>query len=192
MTVSVARGRIETWPSEAIVNAANSSLAEGAGVCGAVFGAVKRVGVQNHRDLTDACRKHGPCPTGEARITPSFGLPASHIIHAVGPRWSGEMHEISSPATTNELDDLGLLVSTYRSILDLCRVHRISSVAIPAISTGIFGVPKEHGAAIARTVCERESGPIAVTLVAYDEESLATLQAAIAPAVAADLVRIGL
>ena len=90
MTLTIIQGNITYAETDAIVNAANSALREGGGVCGAIFGAVKKVGGQDaHRKLTEACQAIGHCPTGDAVITPSFGLKATHIIHAVGPVWSG-------------------------------------------------------------------------------------------------------
>ena len=136
MTAATARcevfeGDITTLAVDAIVNAANSALAPGAGVCGAIHRAAGPA-------LADACRKVAPCPTGEARITPGFALKARHVIHAVGPVWHG-----------GGAGEAAALASCYRSALGLARDHRLSSIAFPAISTGVYGFPPEPAAAIA-------------------------------------------
>lgn len=108
---------------DAIVNAANESLAPGGGVCGAIHRAAGP-------ELAIACARIGHCPTGEARITPGFRLPARYVIHAVGPIWRG--------GTSGEA---ALLAGAYRSSLRLAEEHGIRSLAFPAISTGIYGYP---------------------------------------------------
>ncbi|HMB67784.1 MAG TPA: macro domain-containing protein [bacterium] len=125
------QGNIVLQDVDAIVNAANPELAEGAGVCGAVFAAAGP-------ELHEACRRRAPCPTGEARITDGFRLPARHVIHAVGP-----VHG----ACDGREDEL--LASAYRSSLELCDRHACRSVAFPAISTGIYGFPPREAAVIA-------------------------------------------
>ena len=122
---------ITTLDVDAIVNAANESLAPGGGVCGAI-----------HRgagpELGRACAAIGRCPTGEARITPGFRLPARYVIHAVGPVWHGGGE-----------GEPGLLASAYRSAMRLASEHRVRSIAFPAISTGIYGYPLEQATAVA-------------------------------------------
>jgi O-acetyl-ADP-ribose deacetylase (regulator of RNase III) len=118
---------------DAIVNAANSSLAPGGGVCGAIHRAAGR-------ELARACAKLAPCPTGDARITPGFDLPARFVIHAVGPVWHG--------GNTGEAD---ALASAYRRSLELAREHALTSIAFPAISTGIFGYPLRAATHVAVT-----------------------------------------
>lgn len=114
---------ITTLDVDAIVNAANSQLSPGGGVCGAIHRAAGP-------ELESACARVAPCPTGEARITPGFRLPARFVIHAVGPVWhGGRSHE---PA---------LLASAYRNSLALARSHKLKSIAFPAISAGIYGYP---------------------------------------------------
>jgi O-acetyl-ADP-ribose deacetylase (regulator of RNase III) len=114
---------ITTLDTDAIVNAANESLAPGGGVCGAIHRAAGS-------ELARACAAIGHCPTGEARITPGFRLPAGYVIHAVGPVWRG-----------GEEGEAELLASAYRSALRLAEEHGLRSIAFPAISTGIYGYP---------------------------------------------------
>jgi O-acetyl-ADP-ribose deacetylase (regulator of RNase III) len=114
---------ITTLAVDAIVNAANTSLAPGGGVCGAIH---RAAGPQ----LAEACARVAPCPTGQARLTPGFRLPARFVIHAVGPVWHG-----------GDADEPALLASAYRSSLELARGKGLRSIAFPAISTGIYGYP---------------------------------------------------
>lgn len=123
MTVSARVVDITTLDTDAIVNAANESLAPGGGVCGAIHQAAGP-------ELARACAAVGRCPTGEARITPGFRLPAKYVIHAVGPVWRG--------GGDNEAE---LLASAYYSALRLADQHALRSIAFPAISTGIYGYP---------------------------------------------------
>lgn len=126
-------GDIVAQDTDAIVNAANEGLAEGGGVCGAIFRAAGR------RELAAACAPLAPCPTGEARITPGFRLAARHVIHAVGP-----VYRRSDPAGSARL-----LTGAYASSLALAARHGLASVALPSISTGIFGYPVEDAAGVA-------------------------------------------
>ena len=131
----VFEGDITTLAVDAIVNAANQMLAPGAGVCGAIH---RAAGPQ----LAVACRALAPCPTGEARITPGYALKARSVIHAVGPVWHG-----------GSAGEAAALAGCYRNSLALARDHRLRSIAFPAISTGVYGYPKELAAEIAvRTV----------------------------------------
>ncbi len=129
---------ITTLAVDAIVNAANSDLAPGGGVCGAIHDAAGR-------ELAVACRAAGPCPTGEARITPGFRLPARFVIHAVGPIWYG--------GSNGEEQQLA---SAYRSALALAKAHHLASIAFPAISTGIYGYPLELAAGTAVSTVRQE------------------------------------
>lgn len=131
--VELVVGDIVAQDTDAIVNAANEGLAEGGGVCGAIFRAAGR------RELAVACAPQAPCPTGEARITPGFRLAARHIIHAVGPVYSR-----SDPAGSARL-----LASAYASSLSLADRQGLASVAFPSISTGIFGYPVAAAAGVA-------------------------------------------
>ena len=113
MTLTITQGNITYAETDAIVNAANDRLAEGGGVCGAIFGAVSNAGgPDGHRKLTQACREIGHCPTGDAVITSSYGLKAAHIIHAVGPIWAGRKGAaLVAPLTDRELKQVDELVA---------------------------------------------------------------------------------
>ena len=122
---------ITTLAVDAIVNAANGSLLGGGGVDGAIHRAAGP-------ELLAECRGLGGCPTGSARITRGYRLPARHVIHAVGPVWSG-----------GGRDEDALLSSCYRVALGLAADHGLRSIAFPAISTGIYRFPPERAARIA-------------------------------------------
>ena len=114
----------------AVVNAANTKLLAGGGVCGVIFRAAGP-------DLQSACDKVAPCPTGEARITPAFAINAEHIIHAVGPKYRD-----------GSAAERALLASAYASALQLADDAGLESIAFPAISTGIYGFPPEAAAPV--------------------------------------------
>ncbi len=145
-------GDITALRVEAIVNAANSSLLGGGGVDGAI-----------HRgagpELLEACRKLNGCPTGEARITPGFNLPARWVIHTVGPVWHG-----------GEKGEAALLERAYRNSLELALAKNVRTIAFPSISTGVYGFPKDKAAAIAITVMrEYEARFEAITACCFSE-----------------------
>jgi len=129
--IEIIRDDITTLPVDAIVNAANSALLRGGGVCGAIHRAAGP-------ELEAECRTLGGCPTGEARITQGYRLPARHVIHAVGPVWHGGNQ--SEPE---------LLAACYRHSLALAVQHGLRTIAFPAISCGIFGYPVAAAARIA-------------------------------------------
>jgi O-acetyl-ADP-ribose deacetylase (regulator of RNase III) len=122
---------ITTLSVDAIVNAANTSLLGGGGVDGAIHRAAGA-------ELLVECRTLGGCETGGARITRGYRLPARHVIHAVGPVWNGGNH-----------GEGARLASCYRRAIDLCRTHVLTSIAFPAISTGVYRFPADRAAEIA-------------------------------------------
>jgi len=122
---------ITTLDVDAIVNAANEQLAPGGGVCGAIHRAAGP-------ELARACVAVAPCPTGDARLTPGFRLPARFVVHAVGPVWHG-----------GNAGEPELLAGAYRAALRLANTHGLRSIAFPAISTGIYGYPLEPATEVA-------------------------------------------
>ena len=136
--IDIRQADITRLDVDAIVNAANNRLEDGAGVCGAIHRAAGP-------GLLAECRGLGGCETGEAKITGAYQLPARHVIHAVGPVWRGGGH-----------GEARLLSDCYRNSIRLAERHGLQSIAFPAISCGIFGYPLEQAAGIAIETTLRE------------------------------------
>jgi O-acetyl-ADP-ribose deacetylase len=152
VNIEATRGDITAERVDAIVNAANGALRRGAGVCGAIFEAA---GV----GLEAACAAIGACATGDAVVTPGFALPARWIVHTVGPVWHGG--DRGEPAA---------LASCYRRSIEVARSVGATSIAFPAISTGIFGYPIRAAAETAVATARAHAGAFEIVrLVAFDE-----------------------
>jgi O-acetyl-ADP-ribose deacetylase (regulator of RNase III) len=171
-TIEAVRADITTLAVDAIVNAANASLLGGGGVDGAIHRAAGPRLLAACRALPQV-RPGVRCPTGEARATPGFDLPARHVIHAVGPVWHG--------GGQGEPD---LLAACYRHGMCLAQELDAASIAFPAISCGVYGYPLREAAAIAvasvREALARQAQPSRVLLCAFDAPVHAALTAALA------------
>ena len=144
MSIRAVKVNITQLESDAIVNAANSTLLGGGGVDGAIHRAAGP-------ELLAACRKLNGCQTGDAKLTPGFNLSARYVIHTVGPVWYG-----------GNRDEQNLLASCYRRCLEVAAEHGITSVAFPCISTGAYGFPPELAAPIAIATVRRVTGALGV------------------------------
>jgi O-acetyl-ADP-ribose deacetylase (regulator of RNase III) len=164
--IELVKADITTPAVDAIVNAANESLAPGGGVCGAIHAAAGP-------ELAAECRTLGGCATGQARITGGYNLPAKYVIHAVGPVWDG-----------GDQGEDDLLASAYRNSLALAEEHGLRSVAFPAISTGIFGFPLDRATRIAlremRDFLRTAKSVQRVLALCFSDRDLAVYQAAAA------------
>ena len=169
--LEVQRGDITRLKVDAIVNAANELMLGGGGVDGAIHSAAGP-GFREACRAVPEVRPGVRCPTGEARITPGFALPASHVIHTVGPVWYG-----------GDRGEDELLASCYRASLDLAERHAVRSIAFPAISCGVFGYPAQRAAAIAvreiRHHMEHAQSVSDVLLVAFDPAMAEVLKDAV-------------
>jgi O-acetyl-ADP-ribose deacetylase (regulator of RNase III) len=154
--ITAVQGDITGLEVDAVVNAANSALAGGGGVDGAIHRAA------GAEQLHDACRALRGCEPGDAKATPGFSLPARWIIHTVGPVWRGGDHGEES-----------VLASCYRRSVAVASGLGARSIAFPAISTGIFGYPKDRAAAVAVETLQRLDTDVErVVLVAFDASTL--------------------
>lgn len=155
--LSIIQGDITKITADAIVNAANCSLLGGGGVDGAIH---RAAGPQ----LLEACRLLHGCPTGQARITPGFNLPAAFVIHTVGPVWQDGQHREDE-----------LLTACYRNSLQLAADHNLQTIAFPSISTGAYGFPVTRAArlaiaAIMQFLVEHDE-PADVRIVCFDAQT---------------------
>ena len=159
---------IVTLPVDAIVNAANTTLLGGGGVDGAIHRAAGPL-------LLEECRTLGGCPTGGAKMTQGYKLPARHVIHTVGPVWRG-----------GEQSESGLLASCYRSSLRLARMHGLRTIAFPSISCGAYGYPLDAAVKIA----VRECAGFITDVPAFEKITFACFDDATLQAYEAELKRV--
>lgn len=157
MPFQIVQGDITKMETDAIVNAANSGLQRGGGVCGAIFAAAGGSALQRE------CDEKAPCPVGEAVITGGYNLKAKHIIHAVGPIWKG-----------GNQDEEKHLRSAYLNSLRLAEENGLSSISFPLISSGIYGYPKDRALAVARHTIEDflQDSEMLVNLVIFNRKDM--------------------
>jgi len=165
--IEIIEADITTLALDAIVNAANEALAGGGGVDGAIHRAAGR-------ELDDACRAlpmirpHVRCPTGEARITAGFRLPAKYIVHTVGPVWHG-----------GRAGEPELLAACYRNTLALARERGVPSLAFTAISCGVFGYPLDKAVAVAVREVRVHAGDLRVLFCCFGATAIAAYERAL-------------
>jgi O-acetyl-ADP-ribose deacetylase (regulator of RNase III) len=156
--VEIIQGDITRLEVEAIVNAANETLLGGGGVDGAIHRAAGP-------GLLESCRELGGCPTGEARLTRGYNLPARYVIHTVGPVWHG-----------GEQNENNLLASCYRNSLQLAVDNKLRSIAFPSISTGVYRFPIAQASRIALRVIldfiATEDASPRVVITCFSEQDL--------------------
>lgn len=169
-SLKIIAGDITKLSIDAIVNAANETLLGGGGVDGAIHAAAGPRLLQACRAIPQVATGVR-CPVGEARITPGFDLDAKYVIHTVGPRWHGGQNR-----------EPELLASCYRSSLALAEDNGVQKIALPAISTGIFGYPLPAAARVAICACaehiSRTTSLTSITLIAFREPDADVLRAA--------------
>lgn len=158
MGLKIISGDITKLETDAIVNAANTGLKQGGGVCGAIFNAA------GARELQRACDVLVPIETGEAVITPGFNLPARYVVHTAGPVYNSAAKEESER----------LLINSYTNSLKLVKENNLSSIAFPLISSGIYGYPLEKAYKVAVDTIENflKTNDMDVSLVIFDERTL--------------------
>jgi O-acetyl-ADP-ribose deacetylase (regulator of RNase III) len=173
--IEAQQGDITKLAVDAIVNAANSSLLGGGGVDGAIHRAASP-------ELLAECRKLGGCATGDAKATRGHRLAAKHVIHTVGPVWQANEDD---EATIGKRKEDQLLASCYRRTLEVARELNVASIAFPAISTGIYGFPRERAARIAMQEVRKQLSddhPVRhVIFCCFDSETLRIYEELLSP-----------
>ena len=154
-TLRIRKQSITEMDVDCIVNAANSQLRHGGGVCGAIFAAA------GARDLQAACDALGHCPTGEAVITPGFKLKAKYIVHAVGPIWQG-----------GNCNEEKLLYRCYQNAMKVACAKGCRSIAFPLISSGIYGYPVKDAWRVAIKAIQESPYEMDVTIAVIDDSAL--------------------